>query len=417
MENQTDNDLLKRQQLRQEEWRDSFGAQVSHQITNVVDVPSHYQFSPERLRYRENGTRTRPEDSAKFTDEEADWLIEPAGGDTLELFTAERPRYVVGTDAAGSLASRVTQPLQSGDQLRFGLDDKQSPRNAAYFEINGGSDNRIVLERGGTEVATKTWTYPDGLDETTPIRYEIQYNWYGVGAYRFNLFYTEDAEPINTNVGKLATVDQTSTNDGNFHILQEVTADAGTSGLGMVSGSMGYLVFGDASPTSRAKQGRIIGSTDNYSGTGDYEPLAAIRVAPDEANVFAQLASLSVVPSGGDGELIALVFDSDDTDASGFETPQQMTPRNTAIEQTTNVTEFKDESGNIVTNSQNPNGYQVAFTASDVTGVGASQTREASGQSREIRPLYEDDVCIFMYKADTATARTVNIVYETKQLW
>ena len=408
-------DTLKRLTTTNEGWADSFDAQVTHQITNVLDIPSHYRFSPERLRYFENGSRVRPEDSAKFTDEEADWLLQPANGDTLELFSAERPRYVVGTDASGSLATRTNQALTSGDQLRVGFDDKQSPRNAAYFEINGGSDNRLVLERGGTEVASETWTYPDAIDETKPVRYEVRYNWYGVGGYRFRLFYTDEAEPHNVTVGKLADPDSTSTNDGNFHITQEITSNS--TGLELIAGSYGYLVFGDASPTSRSKKARIIGGTDNYSGTGDYEALAAIRVNPDEANVFAQLAGIEAVPDGGSGELVALVFDADDTDASAFTTASSITPRNSAIQQTTNVSQFVNESGTTVTSSPNPNGYQVGFFATETTGVGSTQTRESTGQTREIRPLYEDDVCLFLYKADTATARTVNIVYETKQLW
>jgi len=76
---------------------------------------------------------------------------------------------VVGVDGAASLATRVNQALQSGETLICGLNDRQSPENGAYFEVNGDSANRIVLERGGTEVATDTWTYPDGVGDSTTV--------------------------------------------------------------------------------------------------------------------------------------------------------------------------------------------------------------------------------------------------------
>lgn len=402
------------------EWADQFGQQVSHGITNSVDIPSHHPFSPERLRYVKNGSRVRdaPSDST-FTDREQDWLLEPAAGDTVTLYSAERPRYIVGVDASASLAGQVESSLGDGDTIRFGLSDRQTPENAAFFEVNGNAENRIVTVKGGSESNSQTWTYPNGVDETTIVRYEIRFNWYGVGTYQFLLTYTKDGQvtgekTVNKQVGELSLKDEKPTNDANQHIFHEV--DASNSGVQYGAGSMGFLTYGSVSPTDRTKKARIIGTTDNYSGTGDYEPLAAIRVDPEEGGIFTQFSQFEVVPDGGDGEALIIVVPETETDATGFSTPPQHSPTNSVIKQTTSVTEFPDQSGTIVTSASDPNGYQVGFYATDTTGTGATQTREVS-QGREVRPLYEDDVAIVLYKADTATARTVNIVYGTKQLW
>ena len=400
-------------------WQDAFENQVGHGITNSVDIPSHYDFNNERLRYFEDGTRVHPTDSANFTDREADYLIEPNAGQTGRIQSAERPRYVVGVEGAASLAARLGAELGTGDTMRLGVDDKQSPRNAAYFEINGDSANRLVLEDEGSEVETAEWSYPDGLAPTDAIRYEIKYNWYGVGTYQFKINYTDgnavDGEKtVNKIVGELSRDGVQSNSDGNYHIFQEL--DATNAGKQLLAGSMGYLTFGDVSPTARTKDARIIGSSSNYGGSAEYEALAAIRVDSDRGNVFAQLTGIEAIPDGGSGEMLAIVVDASETDASGFATPPQHSSQNSVIEQTTSVTEFPDTDGNTVTSAVDPNGYQVGFYATEVTGQGAGTSR-TNTESRNVRPLYSDDVCIFLYKDDGNNTRTVNTIYGTRQLW
>lgn len=415
----SNNDFQYRQTRMMEEWTDSFNTQVSTGVRNQIDIPSAYDFNPERLRYFKNGTRIKDANDATFTDQESDFLIEPTAGDVCRLQTAERPRYVVGFDSVASAEAQVTSTLGTGDTVRIGIDDDESPENAAFFEINGDSANRLVIVKSGSEVKSQEFTFPDNVDETNPIRYELAYNWYGVGTYRFTLTYTDDSredgyKTVNELVGEVAVDDEKSTDDSNFHIFHEI--DATTSGQSLEAGSYGYNVLGEVGATRRTKVSRIIGATDNYSGTGNYEPIAAARIDPDRGNIFCQLNTVECVPSAGDGELLAVVVDDTQTDATGFDTPPAHSAANSVIEETTNVTTFPDEDGNIVTDDANPNGYQVGFFSTDVTGQGATQVRTAT-PGRQVRPIYEDDVVIFLYKADTATARTVNVVYSTVQLW
>lgn len=420
--NRTDNHLLARLDHRDNRQQDSFGEQVSHGITNTVTIPSFYPFSAERLRYIKNGTRIRDRNldgETTFTDREQDWLLEPASGDTLELRTAERPRYVVGVDAEASLATFVPSGLGSGDQFTFGLNDRQSPENGAFVEINGDSNNRVGIIKGGTEIKSDTWEFPHGIDETNVIRWSIKYQWYGAGSFFFKLFYSDGSKPtgeqnINETVAELSVPNQKLTNDANFHIFQKI--DASSSDLQIGVGSFGHVTKGSFGVTERVKSARITGAS--YSGTGNYEPLLAVRIDPPRGNIFAQMERIEAVPSGGDGVLLAEVMPQDETDASDgdFSVPPELSPGGSVIQQTTNITQFTDQSGTLTTDASNPDGYQVGFYVTDAPETGQAKTRVTT-QDRSIRPIYEDDVVVFLYKDDTSTSRDVNVTYRVKELW
>jgi hypothetical protein len=417
--NRTDNDLLQRMDERGEESTDAFGKAIADGTRNTIDVPSIYSFSPERLRLYLDDARQEPGDvSAKFTDEEGNWLLEPAAGESFYISTAERPRYIVGYEANMSAASAVPSDLQSGDTFRVGGRDRQSPENQAFFEVNGDSPNRAVLVDEGTEVATSEWQYPDDapVDVTSAVRYEITYNAYGVGRWRFNLSFTDESRDdpqVNTDVASLSVDGGFAISDYNFHQFQEI--DAATSGRQLRAGSFGFLVKGNVQETTRTKAARL---TDlSYGGSGDYEPVAALRVDPDRGNVYSQFKNVTVFPNSTSGELLVNVFSPDETDASGFSTPPQQNPENSVVEQTTSVTNFTDQDGNTVTSDPDPTGYQVGLARFESGGQGNSTRVATSQQTENKRPLYEDDVAVFLYKADSASSDTVNLTYFIEQDW
>ena len=396
---------------------DNFGRLITNGIRNTVDLPSHYDYNRERYRIFQDGVNVEPSDIPnKFTDKEAEFLLEPDANETIRVQSAERTRYVVGVDASASSAAQITTPLETGDTHEIGLSDNQTPENKVFYELNGGADNRLVIVKGGVEVASDTWDYPGAVDETDQLRYEFLFDWYGVGGFEARITYTDSTREagdrtLTRTVGEVTVDDDNSTNDGNFHIYQAFTPATADKGISV--GSMGYLVLGDVSPTSRTKNARV----PNLSYTGpDYEPILAVRIDADRGNVFSQLTSVEAVPDGGDGELLVIAVKESQTDATGFSTPPQHSPQNSVIEQTTNVTTFPDQDGNVVSTAADPNGYQVGFFSTDVTGTGATQSRQAT-TSRAIRPLYEDDIAIFLYNDDADTARDVNVVYQTRQLW
>lgn len=398
---------------------DAFDKLIADGTRNTVDIPAIYDFNNERHRLKENGTRVAPEDiSGQFSDNADSFTLSPDAGNTIDFHTAERPRYIVGYEAAASTAGMLNQSLESGDTYEVGLRDYQDPENKAFFEFNGGGDNRIVLVGSDTEVATETFTLPEGLNSTDPIRYEIQFNAYNVGRYQFKVSYTDSSKPIDSKqqneiVGELAVDDDFAIGDFNHHIYHEL--DATTAGKSVEAGSFGYIVLGNVEETTRDKGASLRGLS--YGGSGEFEALAALRVKPGEGNVYTQMKNVSVFPDGGGGELLVAVFQAGETDATGFDTPPEMSARNTVIETTTNVSEFVDSTGTTVTSTNDPNGYQIGLTTYESSGQGSQTRTQPSVDIENKRPLYEDDVALFLYKADSATARSVNLNYFIEQDW
>lgn len=400
---------------------DAFGKIITDSTTNTLDLPSAYPFSPERYRYNINGTVFRKIGSdTRIAREEGSFILQPDSGDTISLYSAERPRYVVGYEALASMSTKLNTSLNNGDTVRIGINDFQSPENAAFFELNGDPDNdRIVLVNEGTEVATSDIRLPDEINRTDPLRWEIKFNWYGVGRYEFTVSHTDDGQNAGEKqrvkrLGELVVDTDYSTSDPNKHVFGEIDTASGSTGREFEVGSLGYNVLGDVIPTSRIKSSRLTGLS--YGGSGDFEAVAAARIDPDFGNVFSQIKNIQVFPDKTQGELLAVAVDPDDTDASGFSTPVQQTSENSVWLETTNVSTFPDESGSVVSSASDPNGRQVGFSSSDVSGQGSSAVRGSPTQTDK-RPVYEDDRVIFLYKADSATADTVNLQYQTQQFW
>jgi hypothetical protein len=397
--------------------RDAFGKQIADGTRNTLDVPAHYPFNPERHRLEMNGGRIEPGDIPnQYSENEASHELTPDAGTTLGMHTAERSRYIVGYEASATTAGTIDSTLGAGDTYRVGVSDKEAAVNRSYFEINGDAENRLVLEDEGAEKKTTAFEFPGGIDETDAIRYEIQFNWYNVGRYLFRITYTDDTASAgdkqkNEIVGELVVDGDFVNGDGNYHVFQQL--DAATSGQTLRVGSFGYNILGSVEETTRTKGTRL--TNLSYGGSGNYEALFAARIDPERGNVYCQLQNLTVFPDGGSGEMLAIVVPEGETDATGFATPPQHSEQNSVIQQTTNVTSFPNSTGTIVSAAANPNGYQIGFAPFEASGTGTNARSQTSANVENKRPLYEDDVAIFLYKADTATARSVNATYFFEQ--
>ncbi len=178
-------------------YEDAFNTPTIKTTGNSMDLPSYYDYSPERYRLYLNDTRTTPADIPnQFTDENEAFRISPDAGNEIHFHTAEKPRYIVGFEGQASMAAKMDTELGAGDTVEWGMNSEEGgDDNGAYFEINGDNANRVVIESAGNVIASEEFEYPDGIDERTPIRYEIQFNWYNVGRYLFSVSYTDSTEP------------------------------------------------------------------------------------------------------------------------------------------------------------------------------------------------------------------------------
>lgn len=176
-----------------DDYEDAFGDPVVKGTRNSLDLPAFYDFSEERYRFIENGSRVRnPDaDSTRFSDQDKQFLIEPEAGDTLEFKTAEKPRYIVGNDADVSWSYRFQTPLQDADDtLTLFLGD------AFELEYDGAGNVLFRTIEGGTTAKEKAVDVP--VDLEAPTRPDVTFNWYAVGRAEVVIDYTESGKQLST---------------------------------------------------------------------------------------------------------------------------------------------------------------------------------------------------------------------------
>lgn len=399
--------------------RDAFGKRISDGTRNNLDVASQYLFSPERLRLFLNDTRqfVQYDTIDKFTDTADTWTLQPAGGDTMHLETAESGTYVVNYVMQVSASFQVNQSLQSGDVIKIG------PYNGSdgwYFEQRGSdhtdTQGDIVEERGGVRNVLAE-DVELGAPVTDWQRFETRYNWYGVGNQEWRQTYTEDGEQFNDRFAETSNDGDRGPSTGNLNIWQEVTADADTTGLELQCGSMGYITLGDPTSLNRTKpQYR----EDDVAGTNDtWEPVLAIRIDPDNADVNMQFNDLAVINYTANAtiELVAASFDDDNTDATGFTIPEYHHDNNSALESTTNVSQVARDDGTVKTleAGEKFGGWTIAASV-DVDGGNASGTAATSNQARqEKKAVLRSDHIVLLARTDTAG--TLSYVWDINQNW
>jgi len=152
---------------------------------------------------------------------------------------------------------------------------------------------------------------------------------------------------------------------------------------------------------------------------GNWAPIAAVRINPNEVLVNVQITGFQVIESDDntDVQLLAIAVDSDNTDASNFRTPVEHSEQNSVLEitdTTGDVTTFPDADGNVVNNTANPGGYQLGYASQYTEGTGTNERRSGEGRMRK-RNIYNGDVAVILAKAGTAT--DITFEHNTEQDW
>jgi hypothetical protein len=386
-------------------------------LSNKVDLPSSYPWSPERYRIDINGTRTHIDDTTKVTDRTRDFLVEPAAGDTIVFRTAERLRYVVGVEGLASWAWQLLTALGIDDQLRIGVSDLDG--NGYYYEIVGDGSaagytaTAIIENADDGVVASESFNSP--VPPTDFQRDAVQWNWYDVGRALFRKTYTEDGEQINRTAAELSRDGEGTTEASNLFLFFEF--DAATSGQQLSVGSMSYLLLADVVPTARRKAIRYSGI--GYGGSGDYEPGLALRLDQTKDNVFVN--AMKIVVTGFDnttgGESILIGVDPELTDASGFSSPDQVSDGSSVIEWTTNISTFPDSTRNPVSSAVGYSGYQINHSSINASGSDPTEGQIATS-AKTRSPIHGDDVAVLLVRPDSgATQSGLKAVIEIAEEW
>lgn len=404
-----------------EEYQDAFGEQVSKGTRNLLDLPAFYDFSEERYRFIENGSRVKDPDanSTAFSDQEQQFLIEPSAGDTVEFKTAEAPRYLVGNDADVSWSFQFLNALQdASDTFTLFVED------SFEIEYDGAGNTTFRSLENGSEKTSTTVDTPNGLE--SPSRPEIEFNWYAVGRAEVTIDYTRQNQQRTTEPATITVDDDWLSDDPTGRIGFRL--DVSNPGVSLEAGSIGYIVKTDTPPTSRPKP-HVFSSVElNQVATTGYTVVGAFRIDPERDNVFTNVTAVDVTSEQSvDVELSLKAVPEGETDANfldpdgdgtdeGPAYPRSNSPQNSVIQWTPNVSTFPTRTYK-VTGEQVPNGRSVGAATEGASGVGSGVTK-AGRAFRRKRPVYKDDVVLMIgHTPDADTAADVDVFVETDQEW
>jgi hypothetical protein len=403
------------------EYSDAFGEQVAKGTRNAIDLPAFYDFSEERYRFIENGSRIQDPDgnSTRFSDQDEQFLIEPESGDTLEFKTAEAPRYVVGNDADVSWSFQFLTALQdASDTFELFVE------GAFEIEYDGAGNVTFRSLENGTEKESTTVTPPNGLN--SPSRPELEFNWYAVGRAEVTIDYTEQNQQRKTEPATIAVEDDWLSDDPTGRIGFRL--DVANSGIQLEAGSMAYIIKSGTPPTSRPKPHILSSGELGQIGANGYTTIGALRIDPERSNVFTTISDFAISPEQTiDTEVFLLAVDAADTDADfddpdddgtdeGPAYPRNNSPQNSVIQWTPNVSTFPTRTY-AVDGSTIPSGRAIGAAIETATGEGAGTS--TTGQTFvQKRPVYPDDVVLIIGRTpDDATATNVDIVIGSDQDW
>lgn len=406
---------------RADDWSDAFDQLIAKGTRNAIDLPTFYKFSEERYRYIENGTRIQDPDadSTRFTDTTDHYLLEPNAGDTIELRTAESPRYVVGSDAKLSWSFKFrTDLVDATDTLTLFLG------GAFEVEYDGSGAGALRAIDNGTVQKEITFDPPAGLG--SPTRPELTFNWYGVGRLELEIDYTEDNAQTSSEKFDLTVDDDWISGDPTGPMGFRL--DVSNGGVQLETGSMAFIPQTDTPPTGRPKPHLVSSAELPEVGADGYTVLAAFRIDPERDSVYVTLSELSVAAeANADTEIYLIAVDPANTDAdfidvrddgtnAGPAYPRNNEPQNSVLQWTPNVSTFPTRTY-AVDGTQIPSGRSVAAAIETSSGQGGGTSKVQRSFTKK-RPIYPDDVVLLIgHTPNESTATAVNPFMSTDQDW
>lgn len=417
----TDHSINERHDAREEARNDAFGELVTKGTQNALDLPAFYDFSEERYRFIENGSRVKdPEaNSTRFSDQDEQFLIEPEAGDTLQFKSAEAPRYIVGNDADVSWSFQFLTDLVDGtDSFTLFLEDA--------FEIEYTGDGSVTfrsLEDGAEKTSTSV-DAPNSLE--SPSRPELEFNWYAVGRAQLTIDYTANNSQLTSDPAVITVDDDWLSDDPVGQIGFEL--DVSNAGIQLEAGSMAFINKTGTTPTGRPKPHIFASGELNQIAATGYTVIGAFRIDPDRDNVFTTVTAVDVTAEQGvDVELFLKAVPESETDADfldpdndgtdeGPAYPRSNSPQNSVIQWTPNVSTFPTRTY-AVDGTTIPNGRSVGAATESAAGVGTGIQKTGRAFRRK-RPVYKDDVVLMIgYTPDADNATEVDVFIETDQDW
>lgn len=404
--------------------RDNFDHIVSNPLTDLVHIPGHHDFTPERLRFYRNGNRVHLQygNDADYTETGSGRELSPDSGDTLTIQSSQRISYPVGFDLLPSAAWQTIGTPEAGDVIAGGLGnpdvDNFDPAAEEYTNSNAdgyfwfitadtGTDEALFVEvRDGTILYKTRATLAKGTDVWS--RFALWLNWYGVGPCRFIETYTDIVSDStnpqeNRPLAAVANDDGKGPLNGSKRIRFQIHQDSANTGLKLEVGSLGVSIPGRFEYIFKVKEHSTVYNVTNNT-RGEYEVVGALRIDPARPLIYTRITGSEFIetPSTNtDADLMVIAADPDETNLGDgdFETPRERSEKNSVIEEVVDNSATgpdADAVGTDVTGAEtaqsmtNPGAYQIANAKIRSQGTGSKTEQNTSGKTKS-RDLHDID--------------------------
>lgn len=402
-----------------------FGRTTVNNFQTRMDIPSHFKFSPERLRLSKNGQREYIQyeeyNSSTFVDEADVWSMRPGNGDTMRLESAESNTYTVGSAMQGTFAFQLNESLDGGEAINVGL---LNSGDGWYMRHEGSMPNSSVVDiyskRNGKDTLLKeNVVLPQPLTDWN--RYEVNFNWYNVGNQKWIQTYTDNGNQVNEVIARTSIDGERGPEKANLNLVYEVENDnSGGQDLEFEAGSLSFSVKTGGDQLVRTKPQYVattVGGSNNV-----WEPIYAFKLSNGgyQNPVNAEMRSLSVLgySNSADLELVAVSFDGEKTDASGFDIPEYQHEQNSALRDTFSVSQVANSTGSVVDPSSTDFKFGGYILLNDVITATGSKFKEGTSTADidvQRQVLNSDNVVILARTPDVGG--TARFEYTVQQEW
>lgn len=377
---------------------DSFDKVVSDNTIHKIDISSTHPFNNERLKYYENGAHTDFFNSANTTDDPSKWVITAPAGDTLTIESRQRLRYVPGYELFYGTAWYAESNLTEGQKIIVSLGNGEDAFRAVYTPQ--GQQNEYRLVRNSSVVETVGFTSP--VPVTQPQIDQGKTNMYGVGATQlFKNYLDQNFNQSTELLAKIGDINNVVTEEFNLKLRITIDNADGTEPRTLNVMSMQAQDFGNAEPLVRTKaftEWDLGGTIDDTSWT----PILALRKDNDQPSILYNLKTLTIIPSDT-MQVSAIAVSPDQTDATGFTSPDSTNPENDVTEITRDVTTPTDPS--------------VGRQEASATAVSQNVNQSKTERVNVLTPVYDDDVIVFMARTRSASNASTDLVVRSEQEW
>lgn len=361
--------------------------------TGIIELKSIYGKSELRDRYI--GSVTNNLGDSEYN------LRVTSSNDVSAVISAQRGRYVAGTQGEVGIAVRVPEGMSNDQQLRIGLFDES---NGFFFMYNSNGIN-TVIRRDGVDAVTErgdfNWDAMDGtgpskycLDSKDGIVYTIRFSWYGYGNIEFRMNTTNSLLEQSTWLANVySPYAETSVKTPNLPISVELRNNGTVATTDAFVAGRQYAILGRYHPISRMNS--LYVSSVSINSSSSWIPMFSIR---RKTGYLGNSIKGFGMDSTTTQDLYIQVRTSGTPNSPVWSTPPDMDAADTAVE--------------VDTNSTSLSGGKPIWT-----GMVAGDKNAYVGDLNIMYDMSEYDAITVLAKGITSTNGTISAVFRWKEEW